>query len=62
MPVGPARKEPVGVARGHNGQAGRPGCRCILAERGKSMLTGKLSWGEEDGAVVHIKAPLNIQD
>ena len=20
------------------------------------MLTGKLSWGEEDGAVVHIKA------
>lgn len=27
LPVGPARKEPVGVARGRDGQAGRPGRR-----------------------------------
>lgn len=37
--------------RPRDGQAGRPGC----TERGKSMLTGKLSLGA-DGALVHIKA------
>lgn len=43
------------MACGRDGQAGRPGCKRIRAERGKSMLTGKLSRGA-DGALVHIKA------
>lgn len=45
---GPARKEPVGAAvHCRDGHAGRPGCRSIRARLGKSMLTRKLSQGEE---------------
>ena len=43
------------MACGRDGQAGRPGCKRICAERRESMLTGKLSQGA-DGALVHIKA------